>query len=307
MRHGFGIAAAVLLAGACAPAGEAPEVRREAPAVAGASPETRAAPEPVLAGALTPAERVRNAKVLFFDGRYGEARQLWQQAAGDDDDGADAAYWIARCSEGLEEHARAIEEYDRYLVGKPRNPALVEEARTRRVGVAARLYRAGQTNHLTILQQGLSDPSRTVRYFSALQLADLGADVGAAAVPVLRTILNEERDADLVDRAKLALLRLDPGALTPEAGAKDRDTNSRARWVRLRVYNTAGERPEVSINVPLALADIMFKSLPEDARRELRREGYDAEGFLDRLRKLGPTEILKIENRDGSKVEIWID
>jgi hypothetical protein len=57
----------------------------------------------------------------------------------------------------------------------------------------------------------------------------------------------------------------------------------------------------------MALADLVFKSLPEDTRRELRRKGYDADNFWDHLKKLGPTEIIDIRGGDGEKVQIWIE
>jgi hypothetical protein len=258
-------------------------------------------------------EKLRRAKELFFDRRYAEARQAWQAilagAAGAE--AAGAAYQIARCSESLGEQERALSEYTAFLARKPADRTLAEEARTSRVGLAARLYKAGQRQHLVLLQQALSDPSKTVQYYAAFQLAGLGGEVGQPAVPMLRRIVASEKDADLVDRARLYLLRLDPEALNeapPASGSSAKRSGAApARWFRLRIYKESASEPSVSVNVPMALADLVFDSLPDVARDELRKEGVDAEKFWTRLKKLGPTEIVEIKGEDGERIKIWLE
>jgi hypothetical protein len=254
-------------------------------------------------------ERVRNAKALFFDRKYAEARQEWQAvgAAGGAGDADTAWYWVARCSESLKEYERALKEYGEYLARKPGDAALAEEARTSRVGIATRLYKAGQTQYLPVLKEGMADRSRTVQYYTALQLGSLGAPVGLPAVPVLKKIIAEEKDEDLVERAKLILLKLDPKALSPAAAPPASGTAKAATWIRIRIYKQGQERPEVSVNLPIALADLVIKSLPEDARRELKLKGYEPENFWERLKKLGPSEILSIQGDDGERVQIWLE
>jgi hypothetical protein len=263
------------------------------------------------ARAQVDAERLRAAKTLFFDRKYAEARQAWATLADAKGPEAEAAaFWVARCSENLGESARALGEYNLYLHRRPADPALAQEARTSRVGLAARLYKAGEKEHLPILKEALGDTSKTVRYYAAFQLGGLGPGVGQPAVPVLKRILEEEKDEDLVERAKLYLLRLDPGALTrarpdpdPGPGPGPRE----AGWLRLRIYSRGQSRPEVSINLPMALAEMVFKSLPDEVRTELGHRGYEAGNFWDQLKKLRPAEILNIEGKDGSRVQIWIE
>jgi hypothetical protein len=253
-------------------------------------------------------DRLEKAKTLFFDRKYAEARQEWQAvAAGSSRADADAAaYYVARCSENLKEYGRAFEEYGAYLARKPADRALAEEARTSRVGLAARLYKSGHHETLSVLSDGVSDPSRTVRYYAALQLASLGPPVGLPAVPVLRRIVTEEKDDDLVERAKIGLLKLDPQALSgmvqPPAGPQ-----KQATWIRIRIYEKGQDKPEVSVNLPIALADLVFKSLPDDAKRELKLKGYEAGNLWERLKKLGPTEILSVVGDDGERIQIWLE
>lgn len=260
------------------------------------------------------AERLRSAKALFFDRKYAEARQAWQAilSKGSGPEAEAAAYWIARSSENLGDYDRALREYGAYLDRRPADPTLAEEALTSRVGLAARLYKSGQRGHLPILRGALADPRKTVRYYAALQLSTLGTEAGQPAVPVLKRILEEETDEDLVDRAKLGLLRLDPSALSRagprEASARGEGSARRAAgWIKVRIFERGSTKPQVSINLPVALAEMVFKSLPDEARRELRRKGYDADSFWERLRKLGPAEILTIEEADGERIQVWLE
>jgi hypothetical protein len=260
-------------------------------------------------------ERLRAAKTLTFDGKYAEARSEWQAAlaASRGAEADAAAYWIARCSEKLGEAERAFREYGDFLARRPSDPTLTEEAKTSRVGLAARLYKAGRQEHVAALREALLDPSKTVRYYAALQAAGLGGEAARAAVPVLESIVREEKDQDLADRAKLALWKVDPKALsraTPPRGPEPRRAEPprrEASWLRVRIFEKGSSKPQVSINLPMGLAELAYKSLPDDARRDLKKEGYDAETFWERLKKLGPTEILTIEGGDGERIQVWIE
>jgi tetratricopeptide (TPR) repeat protein len=256
-------------------------------------------------------DRLSTAKTLFFDNRYAEAREIWRslQASGDAAEASAAAYWVARCSERLGERERALREYGEFLAARPRDPLLAEEAKTSRIGLAARLYAEDRPEYLAILRRGLGDASRTVRYYAALQLGGLGPEVGRPAIPVLKEIVAEESDPDLVDRARLRLLRLDPGAL--ESGAPAARGSGRGgaevRWVRLEIRSGDSADPELSLSFPVALAELVFKSLPEDARRELSQNGIDAANFWEQLKGLGPTRILEIEGDDGERIRLWLE
>lgn len=254
-------------------------------------------------------EKVRTAKTLFFDRKYAEARQAWEavRAAATGGEAESAAYWLARCSENLGERERALKEYDAFLALRPRDRALAEEARTSRVGLAAKLYSAGNKERAGVLREAVADPSKTVRYYAALQMSGLGPEMARLAAPVLRQILDQEKDPDLVDRAKLAMLRADPSALSGPSPARRAASGREAHWVRIRITEKGGAKPKVSINLPLGLAEMLYKSLPEDVKGDLRREGYDSETFWDRLRRLGPSEIISIEGDDGSRVQIWTE
>ena len=266
------------------------------------------------ASAQSDAERVRAAKALTLDRKYAEARQAWTEVLASARGGADAdaaAYWIARSSEKLGEHERAFKEYGTFLARRPADRSLLDEARTSRIGLAVRLYRGGQTSYVNVLHEGLTDTNKTVRYFAALQLGGLGAPTSKRAVPALKEILAKESDQDLLDRARIILLRLEPKALSQapphELPKSLKSTPGGARWLRVRVFERGQDKPEVSINVPVALAEILFESLPDEARRELRKKGYDADNFWRKLKALGPAEIVEIQGDDGSVVKVWLE
>lgn len=267
---------------------------------------------PGVARAADP-ELARKAKALFFDRQYTEARAAWQAVLqGSRGPEADqAAFWIARASESLGEAERAFREYGAFLARRPADKALVEEARTNRVGLAAQLYKSGQRQHLDVLTTALDDPSRTVRYYGALQLASLGPEVGKRALPTLCRIVTDEKDEDLVDRAKLALLKLDPQSAclqhNPVVDRLGRGSRADVRMLRVRVFEKGTSHAKVTVNLPMALADLLFKSLPEEAKYNLRLKGYDAENFWEQLKKLGPTQIIDIEGDEGEKIQIWIE
>jgi hypothetical protein len=292
-RSARGAAGAALLVAVVALLGSAPSVR-----------------------AQSDAERVRTAKALFFDRKYAEARQAWE-AVRASSRGAEAegpTYWVARCSENLGEMERALREYGAFLVLRPHDRTLAEEARTSRVGLAARLYKAGNKVHVPILKDALSDASKTVRYYAALQMSGLGGEMGRLSVPVLQQILAQEKDPDLVDRAKLGLMRADPSALgspgapaARTAPARRPPSGGEARVVRIRITEKGATRPKVSINLPLALAEMLFKSLPDDVKEDLRKDGYDAENFWAKLRELGPSEIISIDGDEGERIQIWTE
>jgi hypothetical protein len=109
-----------------------------------------------------------------------------------------------------------------------------------------------------------------------------------------------------VERAKVYLIRLDPKALLP---SDDRPLPgaTAVSWLKVRIFEKGRAEPEVSVNLPVGLAELVFKSLPDDAKRELGRRGYGEGNFWERIHKLGPTKIIDIDNGDGGRVQIWTE
>jgi hypothetical protein len=86
-----------------------------------------------------------------------------------------------------------------------------------------------------------------------------------------------------------------------------RPARGQATWVRVRIYEKGHSKPNVAINVPVALADLVFKALPDEAIADLRKEGYDAHSFWEAVKKTGPAEILTVEGKDGERIQVWLE
>jgi len=81
----------------------------------------------------------------------------------------------------------------------------------------------------------------------------------------------------------------------------------KAGWIKVRITEKGAAAPKVSVTMPFALAELVFKSLPDDALRDLKGKGYDAENFWEKLKEMGPTEVIEVEGDDGEHVKIWIE
>ena len=271
---------------------------------------------------LTLETDLNEAKALFFDRKYEESRAKWAEIALAPGPNSEAAsYWIARCSESLGETERAFREYGVFLDLPPTDTRLAEEAEISRVGLATKLTRAGKPGFLTAVIRSLGDDRAPVRYFGALQVGSLPNLVDARkATPVLREIVSASKDADIVERAKLQLLRLEPRSLAkappapprPSATPKrvsprseEKEPEGPARLLRIRI--SKGGKQTVEVTVPFSLAEFVFGSLPDSAKRSLEGKGYDADGFWKRLRSLNIREIVSIVGEDGETIEVWVE
>lgn len=266
---------------------------------------------------------LNEAKALFFDRKYEESRAKWAEiVAAKGPSTETATYWIARCSESLGESERAFREYGAFLDLPPSDARLAEEAEISRIGLATKLTRAGKTGFRTAVVRSLGDDRAPVRYFGALQVASLPSQTDARkAIPVLREIVRSSKDADIVERAKLQLLRLEPKSLAEDLPAPaarptppprratglsvQKEPAGPARLLRLRI--TKGGKQTVSVTVPFSLAEFVFGSLPDSTKRGLELKGYDADGFWKRLRALNIREIVSIVGEDGETIEIWVE
>lgn len=269
---------------------------------------------------LTLETDLTEAKALFFDRKYEESRAKWEEIAGQKGVSAEAAtYWIARCSESLGETDRAFREYGAFLDLPPTDVRLAEEAEISRIGLATKLTRSGKAGYLTAVLRSLGDDRPPVRYFGALQVGSLpNLTEARKATTVLREIVKVSKDADIVERAKLQLLRLEPKSLTEAPAPRSTPTPPRttvrpqekepvgpARLLRIRIAK--GGKQSVSVTVPFSLAEFVFGSLPDSAKRGLELKGYDADGFWKRLRTLNIREIVSIVGEDGETIEIWVE
>src|SRR5207245_7496661 len=80
-------------------------------------------------------------------------------------------------------------------------------------------------------------------------------------------------DLDLVDRAKLYLIKLDPQSLSriaPRVSAEGHVSAPRAdvRMLRVRIFKEGLTRPKVTVNLPMTLARSEERRVGKEATRE---------------------------------------
>jgi hypothetical protein len=78
-----------------------------------------------------------------------------------------------------------------------------------------------------------------------------------------------------------------------------------AKWLRVRVFDLESGKSKVSVNVPLALADVAMRFIPAET---LATTGIDPRSVVAALRNAGPGKILEaVDEDDKQRVEITIE
>src|SRR6266496_1290902 len=194
-------------------------------------------------------------KVLMFDKKWEEARAVFQRVIQEFPNTSlvpQAHYFVARCLLLQGKEVEALRSYEQFLQRYPNERYLQLEARNAVVDLAASLLEKGDNTYRDRIVSSLTDSRKDVRYFSAIRSSYLSdRKITAMAIPILREILEKEKERDLVDRAKIALLRLDPNALTAESpGQKKSESRSDSRMFHIRVYEGGASAPTVEVNLP---------------------------------------------------------
>jgi hypothetical protein len=252
-------------------------------------------------------ELFQEAKILIFDKKWEQAQQklddllvrypqspLYSQAL----------FYKGKClSEQEGEERNAIEVYKQYKDRKDADKNLIQESETKIIDLSYDLYEQGRTSYLDEIELALRSRDKAVRYYAAIKLSKISNKKTARkGLSVLEDILEREKDTELRDLAKLAVLRIDPDALE---NIRDHEYESRPRMLCIRIYDIGEEEASFSLNIPWALADLALSSIPEEDKQEMREEGYDLDDILKQLTKI-KGNIIEIRGED-SVIKIWIE
>lgn len=279
---------------------------------------------PVNAAAQRPGDQeiFNQAKLLMFDKEWEAARTVFLRLIREFPASSvvpEAYFFNARCLQLQGRWKEAMAAYEEFLRRYPSAPVLPAEARSAIVEMAAALFEKGDASYKDRLIAGLADRRKEVRYFTALRCSRLkDRSLDAMVVPVLKEIVASESERELVDRARIALLRIDPAALAqearprrpapdkaPPAAAGSGEKRADTRMLHLEVYEEGGSRPKIELNIPVSLAQLAVAALDESTRQEMRRKGIDVDNVWESLSRMGSADILTI--RDGRNVvRIWI-
>jgi hypothetical protein len=254
---------------------------------------------------------MNDGKVFIFDKKWDEAHATFQRLAELYPKSPlvpQAYYYSARCRQFQGRQEEALKAYEQFLQRFPNEPFLPAEARNAVVELAASLLEKGNPAYRDRLLSSLSHPDQDVRYFAALRCSRMkDRTITSMAVPVLKEIVSKEPTPELADRARIALLRLEPEAMPPPASdSKKRTARGDDRLFHLVVQRKGAAQPLIELNIPISLAQMAVSALDESARREMRRKGIDVDNIWEELKRLGPTNILTF--RDGENlIKLWIE
>ncbi len=210
-------------------------------------------------------------------------------------------FTAANARKSWEMKKQALESYEKF-VRSSASSNLAEEARISIIDLAAALYQAGEKDYLRKILESLAQENKVVSYYAAFKLSYLPDRAAALrALPVLQTILDREKDEELRDRAKIAVMRIDPARLQ---GTGRADGNLSGKMLRIRIFDKNNPREKVSLSIPLGLADLALKSLSDEQKRTLQKQGYNLDRILDQLTAKG----MKIDIQDENGVfQLWVE
>lgn len=250
---------------------------------------------------------IQEAKLLIFDKKWAEAEnKLSTLIKNYPNSGyySQALFYLGKCqSEQSGKEKEALKSFEAFLKRPDRVPGLVEEAEIGIIDLAFKLFVQGQKEYSQILLDKLSSPNRVIRYYAAMKMSYLkDKNLASRALPVLIKLIETEKDQELVDRAKIAVLRISPQALKD---LPQRSPEQGLRLLRIRVYEKGKKAPAISINLPLALADLAIQAIPEEEKARMKEKGYDLNRIISDLAR-AKEKLVRIEE-DGNIIEIWIE
>ena len=255
----------------------------------------------------------REAKLLVYDKDWAPALDKIEELREKHPDSpyaAQALFYKGECLNGLGGREKdALRAYKDYIRSDEAKANLVEEAEGRVVDLAFELYSAGDAAALRDVESRLEHKNMVVRYYAAYKLSQVkDKRIAAKAAPVLQKIIETEKDPELLDRARIALLRVSPESLkSAEESLEARHPRTGSpRMLRIRIYDKGRKDAAFALNIPWALADLALGAMDDDDKAELRKKGYDINRIVSELAK-SKESILKITGDDGSVIEIWID
>jgi len=248
----------------------------------------------------------QEAKILIFDKKWEAAQAKLEEVLEKYPNSplfSQAVFYRAKC---LEEQGgkelEALKAYKNYLELKDRSTSLAEEAEISIIDLSLKLYESGQRSYLEELEKRLSSSNRVIRYYAAFQLSYAkDKKVAAKGIPVLKEIIEKERGDELRDKAKIALLRIDPNSLK---GLEEERYEAKTKILKIRVYEHGKET--VKIDIPWALADLALRAISERNRTMMKESGYDLDRIMKELSEF-KGNFITIEGENGTVIKIWIE
>lgn len=243
------------------------------------------------------------AKMDLFDKKWQQALKGLDKIINDYPESefyALAHFYKGKCLDELRRIKEALKSYHRFLELSD-NESLKEDAASAIINLDFILYEKGEKRYLQEIKDFLRSRNWTVQTFAAFKLSyTKDKRVAALAVPVLKKIISRDEDAQLVDYAKIALMRIDPGYLKSMSKTK----RIEAATLHIKIFDKESKKDSISFNIPFGLARLALEAIPAKEKKLMKEKGYDLDGILKIL--IESEDIIKIESED-TLVRIWID
>jgi hypothetical protein len=214
----------------------------------------------------------------------------------------DVIFYKGKCLEEKGDNLKALETYQSYLkIGK--KDSLLEEAQVSIIDISFNLFEAGNNSYLNNLLYFLnSKTDKILKYYAAFKLSySKNKRVAVSAVPTLKEIMQNERDAELKDRAKIAILRIDPDLLK----SSELYPGSNDLILKIQVTDKLKGKIISDITVPFFLADLVINSLPESEKQEFLSKVGDWQNLVEKIKK-SKKEIITIKDEDLI-IKMWVE
>jgi hypothetical protein len=244
-------------------------------------------------------ELFQKAKILIFD-------KKWEKAQRKLDDllvhypksplYSQALFYKGKClAEQDGKERKAIDIFKKYIRHRDADKNLIQESEIEILDLSYHLFENGIRSYSKEIEKALQSRDKAIRYYAAFKLSYISDEKTARkGLPVLENILEKEEDPELRERAKLAVLRIDPNALKD---IEEQEYETQTKMLCIRIYNTGEKEANFSLNIPWALADLALSSIPEEEKQTLREEGYDLDGIMEKLANI-KGNILEIKDED---------
>lgn len=252
---------------------------------------------------LNDKELMEKAKLELFDNKWAaalEALELVITRFPDSTHYPQALFYKGRCLVEQKKVKRALDAYNRYIEIS-QNQSLREEAYIAVADLNFDLFKNGEKRSVKRVIALLENNNTNVSYYAAFKLSYAkDKTVAEEAVPLLKKIVRDDSDDELVDRAKVALMRIDPDYLKDLSEKKSPES----RMFNIRVFDKKTKKESFSLSIPFVLAKLAMDALPKDGKEAMEEEGVDMEKILNSLVKV--PKLMRFEAEDVI-VEIWLE
>lgn len=244
------------------------------------------------------------AKLAIFDKKWDQALQQIDQLLKDYPGSKYkelSLYYRAKSLFELNRIVEAITDMEEF-VSQTANGTLREDGIVDILKYNVSLYKDNKNRtYINRILDYLKHENDFIRYYLAFELSYLkDKSLARKAVPVLKEVLDREEDTELKDRAKLALMRIDPKLL--QGVSKEPDFKN--ALFKITIYNKTEKKFDMEISIPFALAKLALGNLPGELKSQLNKDGVKVDRILHDVLEQG--EIFEFQTEE-SVVKIWID